>query len=235
MRINSSFLLAVWLTTTPWGYAQDAAEPLDLKLLLDQGSENNQAILPHLLKRVTDISCYDLIVVLHGEHLSDARVLGFGGIGTGVVWPPDKRDERAFESCVPHDASKAFGDRHLGYVRSVDRKLHAQLLHLAWELAANAKIGAQYQNLAKSNPGVDACYFVVSSRLFTDQPIHSLIGGYIYNPKKNSKSFEFLEKILRIEAGWKIALLERNENDGIRMMDVHRSQGKGEKGSGQTN
>ena len=191
--------------------AQDVAEPLDASLLLVKKSKDHRVVLADLFRRVgKSHGDFDIIVVVYGEHMSDAAVVGIKGVSTRIITPEGKKTDHSEVVLAPRSGPEPKGSQPKITLKQAPKR-HEEMVKLAWDLLSKPKIGVQIENFYKLTDGpIKTCYFLVNSRLFDEGSL--MIGGYIQNPKNGTKSHEFLENVYSLIDD----LIEMHEAKGVK-------------------
>jgi len=198
----NNFIRILLLYTASWTalYSQDVAWPMDLDLLLQKSRNSEIGVnVPDIVQRIGNAREYDLIVVVYGEFLHRAIVVGFKGIQTGVMHGDGKIDDESCLVYVPENPTQRPYDPHVKFIKKQrNKETYLNLAKMAWEMAKNAKFDMQRQLKMQEFVGSTNYLYFVNGRLFEPSSNHQLIGGYILAPEKGSKSFLFVEQLDKI-------------------------------------
>lgn len=193
--------LTILLLNHDFVFSQDFVEPINIGSLIP-GEIDETKNLGAIFTRAGDINKFDIVIVMYGEHMSDAVVMGFRGLKTGIIFPEEEKKmkcEAVYVTQRPLD-DKAGREKKFEEDIPVDSKSHLALYELAWDLVQTPKVDIQTKNLDKKFDSINSCYFLINSRLHANSEI--IMGGYIQNPQDETKSSKFLLMAYSIWNKW---------------------------------
>lgn len=183
-------------------FPQERAEQLSVNVLLEKKDKFSNMVVTDFLEALGNVDDFDLIAVVYGDRIDLASIIGLKAVGAGIAYP-DKRPNDDFLEVVYLSSNmiKSNADPKQKMTTRFSPGKYEKIFKCAWELALDQELGIQSKNLEVKYLEIKQCYFFVSSRV-NQNPGNKfmLLGGYLANPKNDTKTgrfFEMIEEIIK--------------------------------------
>jgi hypothetical protein len=193
-------LLTIYFTLWGVAFPQERSEQLSINVLLEKRDKFTTMVVTDFLEALGNVDDFDLIAVVFGDRIDLASIIGLKGVGTGIVYPDTRPNDDFLEVVyLSSNMIKSNADPKQKKTMRFSPGKYEKIVKCAWELALDQELGVQSKNLEGKYLEIKQFYFFVSSRI-NEKPSKKimLLGGYLANPKRETKTGRFFGMIEEI-------------------------------------